>query len=241
MKNRWKNIKEWIIDNLLFLVIGMISILFITSPIWMNFEYLAIIVSIFLLPLKKDGYKSSYIETMGALLGTFLAVSGALWTQRRIDSKKEKEKVRERTLIIYYDFKLVFDDVKNLMSEYQYNASVKGNSFITSQDREFFKEYSKGFKVHIDQDWITHVASVSKLFTNEEIKKIYEIYGDFTTIKKIYDKPIESILDSEIELAFHKMNTWINLTISLNTLATNVELKDEITNLLKGIEVIGGL
>lgn len=241
MKNRWKNIKEWIIDNLLFLVIGMISILFITSPIWMNFEYLARIVSIFLLPLKKDGYKSSYIETMGALLGTFLAVSGALWTQRRIDSKKEKEKVRERTLIIYYDFKLVFDDVKKLMSEYQYNASVKGNSFITSQDREFFKEYSKDFKVHIDQDWITHVASVSKLFTNEEIKKIYEIYGDFTTIKKIYDKPIESILDSEIELAFHKMNTWINLTISLNTLATNVELKDEITNLLKGIEVIGGL
>lgn len=228
MKNRWKNIKEWIIDNLFFLVIGMISILFITSPIWMNFEYLARIVSIFLLPLKKDGYKSSYVETMGALLGTFLAVSGALWTQRRIDSKKEKEKVRERTLIIYYDFKFVFDDVKNLMSEYQYNASVKGNSFITSQDREFFKEYSKGLKVHIDQDWITHVASVSKLFTNEEIKKIY-------------DKPIESILDSEIDLAFRKMNTWINLTISLNTLATNVELKDEITNLLKRIEVIGGL
>lgn len=228
MKNRWKNIKEWIIDNLLFLVIGMISILFITSPIWMNFEYLARIVSIFLLPLKKDGYKSSYIETMGALLGTFLAVSGALWTQRRIDSKKEKEKVRERTLIIYYDFKFVFDDVKNLMSKYQYNASVKGNNFITSQDREFFKEYSKGLKVHIDQDWITHVASVSKLFTNEEIKKIY-------------DKPIESILDSEIDLAFHKMNTWINLTIFLNTLATNVELKDEITNLLKRIEVIGGL
>ena len=241
MKNRWKNIKEWIIDNLFFLVIGMISILFITSPIWMNFEYLARIVSIFLLPLKKDGYKSSYVETMGALLGTFLAVSGALWTQRRIDSKKEKEKVRERTLIIYYDFKFVFDDVKNLMSEYQYNASVKGNSFITSQDREFFKEYSKGLKVLIDQDWITHVASVSKLFTNEEIKKIYKIYGDFTTIKKIYDKPIESILDSEIDLAFRKMNTWINLTISLNTLATNVELKDEITNLLKRIEVIGGL
>lgn len=92
MKNRWKNIKEWIIDNLFFLVIGMISILFITSPIWMNFEYLARIVSIFLLPLKKDGYKSSYVETMGALLGTFLAVSGALWTQRRIDSKKEKER-----------------------------------------------------------------------------------------------------------------------------------------------------
>lgn len=241
MKNRWRNIKEWIIDNLLFLVIGMISILFITSPIWMNFEYLARIVSIFLLPLKKDGYKSSYIETMGALLGTFLAVSGALWTQRRIDSKKEKEKVRERTLIIYYDFKFVFDDVKNLMSKYQYNASVKGNNFITSQDRAFFKEYSKGLKVHIDQDWITHVASVSKLFTNEEIKKIYEIYGDFTTIKKIYDKPIESILDSEIDLAFRKMNTWINLTISLNTLATNVELKDEITNLLKRIEVIGEL
>lgn len=194
----------------------------------MNFEYLARIVSIFLLPLKKDGYKSSYIETMGALLGTFLAVSGALWTQRRIDSKKEKEKVRERTLIIYYDFKFVFDDVKNLMNKYQYNASVKGNSFITSQDREFFKEYSKGFKVHIDQDWITHVASVSNFFTNEEIKKIY-------------DKPIESILDSEIDLAFHKMNTWINLTIFLNTLATNVELKDEITNLLKRIEVIGGL
>lgn len=67
------------------------------------------------------------------------------------------------------------------------------------------------------------------------------LYGDFTTIKKIYDKPIESIMDSEIELAFHKMNTWINLTITLNTLATNVELKDEITKLLKRIEFIGRL
>ncbi|WP_202766286.1 hypothetical protein [Clostridium paridis] len=41
------------------------------------------LLSWLLSPLKTTEYKSSYIQTFGAILGTFMAVSGALWTQKK--------------------------------------------------------------------------------------------------------------------------------------------------------------
>ena len=69
----------------------IVTVIFVTSPVLLKNEWIYKWISSLLSPLKQEGYKSSYIETIGALLGTFLAISGALWTQRRIDRKKRKE------------------------------------------------------------------------------------------------------------------------------------------------------
>lgn len=42
-------------------------------------------------PLKESEYNICYIETFGAILGTFLAIYGTLWTQRKIDERTAKK------------------------------------------------------------------------------------------------------------------------------------------------------
>ena len=83
MRNKIENIKNFIVENVFFLFAVVIAILFITSPVWIKIKGLSKVVSLFLAPLKSEGYKSSYIGAMGGLIGTFLAVSAALWTTEK--------------------------------------------------------------------------------------------------------------------------------------------------------------
>ena len=45
-------------------------------------------------------YKIAYINTVGALLGTFLAVSGALWTQQRENKRNDLIKKQKTAFTI---------------------------------------------------------------------------------------------------------------------------------------------
>lgn len=84
-------IKDFIVENVLFFVIVIITGIFIVSPLLLKIKVVSDVVSTLLKALETEGYRSTYIEMMGALLGTFLAISGALWTQRRISEKEEKK------------------------------------------------------------------------------------------------------------------------------------------------------
>ena len=102
--------------NILFIIVSAISAAFILIPLVLRIEFVYKAVSWFISPLGE--YGSSYIETLGAILGTFLAITGALWTQRKIDEVQDKKELRESALIVYYDFEFVFNDVKRFMSRY---------------------------------------------------------------------------------------------------------------------------
>ena len=66
--------------NILFIIVSAISAAFILIPLVLRIEFVYKAVSWFISPLGE--YGSSYIETLGAILGTFLAITGALWTQK---------------------------------------------------------------------------------------------------------------------------------------------------------------
>ena len=160
----WKFIKE----NPWFFISIVLTAIFIFSPLYLRCSWLSGMFSCFLLPLKEQGYKSSYIETLGAILGTFLAITGALWTQRRFEkemqlkeeekeAKREAENRRERFLIIYYDFRFVFDDIKNNMFFFQYKKTGTTVNLLDDENilifRKCFKKLdckcSKYFKISI--------------------------------------------------------------------------------------------
>ena len=55
----------------------------------------------------------------GVIIGSFIAIYGALWTQRKIDEKEKKELISKYACVTYYDlyFSLqelikLFDDTK---------------------------------------------------------------------------------------------------------------------------------
>lgn len=59
-------------------------------------------------------YKTAYINTIGALLGTFLAVSGALFTQQR--EHKKNDIVRKQKIAIAIKTELRF--ILNFISDF---------------------------------------------------------------------------------------------------------------------------
>lgn len=245
IKERIYKIMKIIKDNLLFSSSIILTVIFIISPIWLRIPIFEEIISLLLKPLKEQGFKSSYIETFGAILGTFLAISGALWTQRKFEqeaaSREEEERKREKMLIIYYDFEFVFHDIKNTMSVFQFRKPSKNIGMLEDVDIDFFRKCWKKFKVHIYHDWIANVASVSKYFTKEEVKNIYKIYGDLDELRQIFKEPIKEISDSELKIAYSKMSKYIIFIIDLNSgQVEKVKIKEPINNILKKLQDIGG-
>ncbi len=233
-------IRDFIIENLLFYVMAIIALVFVASPVWLNITSISTWVSSILVPLKTEGYKSSYVETLGALGGTAFAVCGALWTQRRFEKRAEEDRRRERLLIIYYDFQFVFDDIKKYMKIYLYKKGGTISNTLHDSDIESFRTHWKRFKVHIYDDWIANVASVSKYFTKEEIKQIYELYGEVDELNQIFKDPIDEISDLELQIAYSKMFNYVTVTFNLNPIRVeNVEIKKEIYSLLEKLQEVG--
>ncbi len=232
MKKYIKNIKRFIMENPLFFSSIVITTIFIICPLLLRNNRLVYIVSEFLKPLRKQGFKSSYVETLGAILGTFLAISGALWTQKRFDIKEENEKKREHILIVYYDFFFVFQDIYLCMNNYMHRRG-KIENFLS--DKSLFMYSVKYLKIYIHNEWVSNVASIAKYFTDEEVKKIYEIYGELSTIKNMFEKNLDDITEIEMKNIFRIMYKHITPCMDLSTYNITAELQKDtkkIMNLL---------
>lgn len=146
--------------NMLFIIVSAISAVFILIPLILRIKLIYKVASWFLSPLGE--YGSSYVETLGAILGTFLAVTGALWTQRKIDEVQDRKELRESALIVYYDFEFVFNDVKRFMSRYMIHQEVVCN---TLENFELFKKL-KTYLIYISILMITGFKMLQNCLTH---------------------------------------------------------------------------
>lgn len=238
MKKYVQKIKIFIIENPLFFLSIVMTAIFIICPLLLRIDWLIYVVSEFLKPLREQGFKSSYIETLGAILGTFLAISGALWTQKRFDRKEENEKKREHILIVYYDFFFAFQDIYSCMSMYMYKRG-KIENFLS--DKELFVDCVKYLKIYIHDGWVANVASVAKYFTDEEVKKIYEIYGELSTIKNIFEKNLDDILEIEMNNVFRIMYKHITPCMNLSNYVITADLKEDTKRIMNLLEKVGDI
>lgn len=242
MKKTGKNLKEFVKENKLFSIAIVITIIFVLCPLWLKLSILHNGVSWVLKALSDQGFKSSYIETTGAILGTFLAVTGAVWTQRMIDTKVENEKKRECALIIFYDFEFAFEELCSYIRSYRIKANPICINVLEDEKIEAFRECGKSFKIYIHNEWIENVAKISRYFSNAEIKTIYEMYGDLETVRKIYDKPLEQISKSELKLAFKSMEKYCTFEVELRRGARpETEKKEKVNIIMNKIKRVGGL
>lgn len=169
---------------------GFIFLLFITamlviSPILMHIPLFSNFLSDFLSTLETQEYKGVYLEAISTLIGTFLAIYGALWTQRRIDSRDEVKKKRAALAVVYYDFDFAYKDLKEMFCE---KKDGKFNKLKITQKtiiENMMKQKTEN--LFIDEDWIKNVASLSDVFGEKTLKMIFQMYGKINTIKMILD------------------------------------------------------
>ena len=150
----------------------VIIVLFVLAPLLLKINFFNNATSWFLKALKFEGYKSSYLETVGALLGTFFAITGALWTQRKEERRKEKQVLREVATVIYYDFEFAYKNIIAFVLGYEKDkekeiTQIKNNSKMSVNEKnekickirnnEKLLDPQTYFHLDIDCDWIKNL------------------------------------------------------------------------------------
>lgn len=155
IKTKLKKINK---NTLLLLVIPVVF--FIGIPIILNITCVKNLLSWFLKSLQTTDYKVSYIELVGAILGTYLAILGAIWVQKREKNEEEKERIIKAATIVYYDIKFACLDLINMIKWDK--TSISGDIYLVN-------------------DWIERVSDLPS--DKIDIQKVYKIYGDFNNAR----------------------------------------------------------
>ncbi len=227
--------KDFVKENPLFFISIIITIIFIVAPLWLRIPCFSEMISFILVPLKEQGFKSSYIETLGAFLGTFLAVTGALWTQRQAEKKADEENREKlakencfRIVTVYYDLKLAFKDLEDVYKKWACSELIQKEIIP-----ERFADYCKTINIYIDSDWIRNVSALVDVFDEEFIEEIFITYGQIDTIGKYLDNYDNEFVQIKMIKLLKKFFNWKN--------ESGVLLNDKYVKILARLKLEGNI
>lgn len=170
-------------NDCLLMISVVFAVVFMVSPALLRFDWFNSIISGFLEPLKCSEYKGAFVGATGGMIGAFLAITGALWVERKIASDNDRKEIEKTALIVYYDMVLFYEDVSHLAMQI---ARIIGIPNEDEKIEEFIKN-KKWIMIHIHSEWISLVATLKEKLDEEELKKIYTFYGEVSNMKAIIE------------------------------------------------------
>ncbi len=217
------------------ILVLLVVLLFIFSPLLLNCRFIYETISSFMGPLEISEYKSSYIESLGSLLGTFLAVLAALLTQKLFEKSADIKAAKTSVTIVYFDFKFAFKQLLDMFNEYEDSKERKKNKLL-DEDLYWYKELKKRFTLSIDKNWIKNVAKLSSFLSENEIQAIYTIYGDLESVLTAFKNDLtEEEMNNMVGLFCLKYFNKIKST-KLDNIEKNLKLEtQQLMYKLKGI------
>lgn len=175
-------------------------LVFVLSPLLLRIGVFASIVDSFFEPLRFSEYKEAYISASGGMIGSFLAITGALWVERIVSKDNSEQEIEKNALILYYDIKLYYDEVSPLAIEMPRILGLSSKS----EKEEKYVLYKNRIGVHIHSEWIELVAGLKSILDEDELKKIYFFYGNVVDMKRLIEK------DSVTKASIGRVNDIIN-------------------------------
>lgn len=185
--------------NITFITMCIITILFLSLPFVMKFQVVSNIISWFMSALKYQEYKSAYLGIIGGLVGSWFAITGAIYTQRKFDREKEEQAVVEETERKVRDK----ENIKTICKEMLWSEIRQNDNALRQNDNAFLiaikaREHNyhfnvKDFRVTLD-NWRFIRDRVIEMDIELAIKlmnlyKYYEFIVDFNgNAKEAYDK-----------------------------------------------------
>lgn len=157
----------------------LLAVLFLLSPSLLNYPWIYDKVDSFFEPLNNTEYKGAFIGACGGMIGSFLAITGALWVERQLAKDNERKEIEKIALILYYDMTLFYQEVTPLATNIAYILGIPESGL---KEKKYIN-YKNQIGVHIHPDWIGLVASLKDNLSQTEIKQIYTFYGCVSDMK----------------------------------------------------------
>lgn len=102
-----------------YIVMIVITMLFLLIPMLLKIPVISAIVRWMMNGFKMSEYKSAYLGVLGGIAGSWLAITGAIYTQRKFDderkseeeTKRENDRIRKETTVIIMCKELLWNEI----------------------------------------------------------------------------------------------------------------------------------
>jgi len=118
-----------------FIAMCAVTVLFIVMPLFLQVSVIRKTVAWLLSGLKYQEYKSAYLGLVGGLLGSWLAITGAIYTQRKFDREKEQKRSIEEKRAREIDK----DNIKEICREMLWSEIYQNDYSLSCDNCNFIK------------------------------------------------------------------------------------------------------
>lgn len=118
----------------------IITVLFLLIPLLLKLPFISCAVSWIMGGFRIADYKSSYLEVLGGIAGSWLAITGAIYTQRKFDDerKQEEKELKKQELYAKYGITIIMckELLWNEIRANHHSAMIGDGEFLKAIDEE---------------------------------------------------------------------------------------------------------
>lgn len=118
-----------------FIAMCVVTVLFIVMPLFLQVSVIRNAIEWILSGLKYQEYKSAYLGLVGGLLGSWLAITGAIYTQRKFDREKEEKRAIEEKRAKEIDK----ENIKEICREMLWSEIRQNDNSLSCDNGNFIK------------------------------------------------------------------------------------------------------
>ena len=197
-------------------VMLLMTVILLGAPLLLHNQHVHMVIAWFFKALNRSEYRSAYMSVLGGLMGSWLAITGAIYVQRKAEENRllsEEDKRRKKemhSITMCRDFlqnEIRRNHVHMMSNDGKFlNAIIEGsNNYHFSLKENYKLSNWNAIKKVVLEDNFQCACTVMKIY------KYYDFLSDFYgTCKEIKD--VSQIDFSEYNSDFEEVTTFLGIS-----------------------------